>query len=900
MIAKKKLILVGWDGADWKVANPLMDAGKMPQLNNIAENGVVGRLSSYPPYLSPMLWNTISTGKGPAKHGIAGFAEVDPTNGRVRPASSRSRRCKAIWNMLSESGHRCHVLGWFASHPAEAINGVCVSEAYARPSGKIGGEWALPNASVFPSHRSTKLEKFRVAPEEIDPAILQFLIPRYPELSPPLDRYAKLLTVRLSELYSIHNAAVHLVQTDPDFQFCAVYYHFLDWVSHDFMEFHPPRREHIDSERYEFFKDVVNNSYQLQDLLLRDLLASAGENTTVMVASDHGFHSDDQRPVETPKVTAGIAAWHRPYGVIAMAGSGVCRDTIVTGASLSDITPSVLHYFDLPIGKDMDGRVLGDMFLSQRLPHYIESWETREPRHSVNREHLEKWDNEDETALLKHFAQLGYLSADVGEFGNADKTRSENAWNLGVALRSENLPADALPHLEEAYFHAPEQPHIANQLAHCQLSLGLFDEAEETIETILDYGFDRPRANLVMATIEYHRGNYSAAWNRLEQAENLEEGRGQLALRRGMVLLALEQHDQALKAFEKALEFNRDDPSSHLGRARALLGLGNNQVAMESATDAVALDYDNSECHLVLALANENLGNWRQAQISYETALSITPGDTAILHRLAEVSRHVLDKTEHFQSTERKPDRQKNSDRLDLNAIRSASVDRFHRWTAQRDARRHSQRPAAVLGRAKLPEKSGKVFCIVSGLPRSGTSLLMQMLKAGGLEPMSDNERVPDENNPEGYLEWEAIKALPSNPELILEAEGKVAKVVLPLLPSLPRIHRYKIILMERELLEVAVSQNAMLRSSGKPELPLDETMRILSEYNLAITTQIQSWPHFDYLPISFNSLVTTDNPRHIVDRIVNFLGEECLPRAHDMAGAIRRDLYRHRGTGRE
>ncbi|MEO0509773.1 MAG: alkaline phosphatase family protein [Verrucomicrobiota bacterium] len=543
----RRIILVGWDGADWKVAHPLMDSGEMPQLNNIVENGTMGNLASFPPYLSPMLWNTISTGKHPHKHGICGFSEVDEASGKVRAISSQTRKCKAIWNILTEQGRNCHVLGWFASHPAEAINGTCVSEAFARPSGKIGGDWPVPKASVYPSGEAEELGELRVAPEAVDHALLDFLVPLHREIKPPKGARVDQLLVRLAELYTIHNAAIGILQCNKDFDFLGVYYHFIDWICHDFMEFHPPRRDHVDEELYKWFNNVVARAYQLQDLLLRDLLSHAGSEVAVMVVSDHGFHSDHLRPVVTPNVAAGIAAWHRPYGILASAGPGIRRDAVVPGASLADITPSILHYLGLPVGRDMDGRVLTELFSERYEPDYIDSWETHPPAGPLPPALEESWGEDDEAALLKQFEALGYVDVESVRGATAtEQTSSQNAWNLGVALRSARLEAEALPYLEEAYFHAPEQAHLANQLAHCQLSLGLLDAAEETIQTILDYGDDRPRANLLMASVEHQRGNLKAAWERLERAESLEEGRGLLMLRRGSVLISLEEFPRAL------------------------------------------------------------------------------------------------------------------------------------------------------------------------------------------------------------------------------------------------------------------------------------------------------------------------------------------------------------------
>jgi len=114
------------------------------------------------------------------------------------------------------------------------------------------------------------------------------------------------------------------------------------------------------------------------------------------------------------------------------------------------------------------------------------------------------------------------------------------------------------------------------------------------------------------------------------------------------------------------------------------------------------------------------------------------------------------------------------------------------------------------------------MITIVSGLPRSGTSLMMQMLDAGGLPVLSDGERKADTDNPTGYLEWERIKQLPKDPSLIAEAEGKVVKVISQLILSLPAGHEYRIVFMQRPLPEVLKSQDEMLRRRGNTDSNAD------------------------------------------------------------------------------
>jgi predicted AlkP superfamily phosphohydrolase/phosphomutase len=152
----KKVLLIGWDAADWKVINPLLDQGLMPTLDDFINHGVMGNLATLRPILSPMLWNSIATGKRPNKHGIHGFMEPDTQNGGIRPVSSTSRKVKAIWNILTQRGFKTHVLGWFAGHPAEPINGISVSDLFPYATAPQDQPWPLPPGAVHPSLDSAR------------------------------------------------------------------------------------------------------------------------------------------------------------------------------------------------------------------------------------------------------------------------------------------------------------------------------------------------------------------------------------------------------------------------------------------------------------------------------------------------------------------------------------------------------------------------------------------------------------------------------------------------------------------------------------------------------------------------------------------------------------------------
>jgi hypothetical protein len=147
---RRRLLLIGWDAADWKVIQPLVDAGKMPRLQRLIECGIIGDLSSLFPPLSPLVWTSIATGKRPCKHGILGFTEPTPGAVGVRPVTNLGRQTRAVWNMLHLEGLTSNVVGWWPSHPAEPIRGVMVSERYHRAHGPLDKPWPLAPHTVHP------------------------------------------------------------------------------------------------------------------------------------------------------------------------------------------------------------------------------------------------------------------------------------------------------------------------------------------------------------------------------------------------------------------------------------------------------------------------------------------------------------------------------------------------------------------------------------------------------------------------------------------------------------------------------------------------------------------------------------------------------------------------------
>lgn len=185
------------------------------------------------------------------------------------------------------------------------------------------------------------------------------------------------------------------------------------------------------------------------------------------------------------------------------------------------------------------------------------------------------------------------------------------------------------------------------------------------------------------------------------------------------------------------------------------------------------------------------------------------------------------------------------------------------------------------------------MITIVSGLPRSGTSLMMQMLQAGGLPVLSDGERKADTDNPKGYLEWERIKQLPKDPSLIAEAEGKVVKVISQLLLSIPDGHEYRVIFMQRPLPEVMKSQDEMLRRRGTYE-PVTDTSPIEQAFQrhlVEVNKLLANKANAKVLRVHYHRVLR--EARAVAEEVAQFLD---LPLdASAMESAVDKNLYRNR-----
>jgi predicted AlkP superfamily phosphohydrolase/phosphomutase len=392
-----RIVVFGIDGADWRVIDPLIAAGRLPNLARIVREGATGTLMSMEPSASPSLWTTIATGVTPDRHGIHNFVVAAGGNGSpassgagdarggahggmgdpeaaqagsrgstawggasVRPVTSTMRQAPAFWNILTRFDRRVGVVGWLVTWPAEPINGFIVSSylpyVYNWSTGRpLKGTLVegIPH-QTFPEGLVDEIESLKVRPQDLEGALLDrfYDTTRVGQL-PSEDRECVtgfLWSLACDETY--RRIGRQLFARYPVDLF-AVYFGGADVASHRFWKFaHPEALDYrVRPEDAAVLARVIDAYYEHLDGILGEYLADLGPADTLVVLSDHGF-----QPVWDPARPA-TSGHHRLEGVIALWGRGIAPGRI-EGARLVDVLPTLLVLLDLPLASTLEGAPL--------------------------------------------------------------------------------------------------------------------------------------------------------------------------------------------------------------------------------------------------------------------------------------------------------------------------------------------------------------------------------------------------------------------------------------------------------------------------------------------------------------------------------------------------------------
>ncbi len=652
------VLLVGIDSADWTSMGPFMDRGDLPALRALKERGAWGVLRSSVPMLSPLLWTTVVTGKTPDQHGIVDFLAQDPATGRPVPISSRLRRVRALWSILTSVGRPSLTVGWWATWPAERVEGAMISDRLSYSLSEEGAEQAVKDV-VYPPSLEPAASKLIVRPEEISYAEVRSIIEIGAEefararsslvsASSWKDPVAHLLRI-LAATQTYHRIAVERLRASQP-PLALVYYEGLDEVNHRFAHYAAPATKWADPEKVGAFSHAVERFYRLQDRLIGELVASVDPGTVVMVISDHGFASGDRRPTDVPPDIEGKPGrWHTMSGVIIAAGPPVRPGRLSRDPRLIDIAPTILALLSLPAAEDMPGRPVAEVVPSGSVPApALTAIATYEPPAAVPREARAGASSAADAEILAKLTALGYIGAPgdgTVPAGAAETTRPAETpgtvtghVNAGNVLLAKGKAREAELEFRAALLMARAYVPARLGLAQCLIATGREAEGWESLGLILRDGDDLDATVYLMVSRFYRRqgraAEGAALFADLPRRDGLEPAR--LAARASL-LRSVGDSQAAERDLRAALS---EDPAypEGLQEMYALLtprGAYDDLIALLEA--GIQTRPGGVVAANLLALTLERAGRLEEAESTLHRSLETSPRDVATLTNLAGI-----------------------------------------------------------------------------------------------------------------------------------------------------------------------------------------------------------------------------------------------------------------------
>jgi predicted AlkP superfamily phosphohydrolase/phosphomutase/Flp pilus assembly protein TadD len=465
-----RVIVLGLDGMDPQTVDLLMSEGKLPNFARLRQEGAYGRLETTRPILSPIIWTTIATGKTPDQHGIGHFVAVNPTNGESLPVTSRMRRVKALWNILSDAGRRVDVVGWWATWPPETVNGAIVSDHTCYHFLFADGEQGMkdPISTTHPPELEKEIAPLIRRPSDITPAeAAAFVNVPADDYARPFDFKDELSHFRwaLATADTYRRIGLHLWKTQrPDVLF--TYIEATDSTAHLFG--HLFRAEGLTGElaaQQARYGQAVESMYRYADGILGDFMQVMDASTTLVVLSDHGFELGalPEDPSKTRDMRRVSEKYHRIEGILYLFGRGVRPHARIDGAKIIDVAPTVLTLAGLARASDMPGKILSDVLDVGPAPVAVASYETGERVAAAP-----ATDAAVDPAIIERLKSLGYVG---------DETSPQGARNLAAMHFEAGRYQEAADAFEKLLKNKPDDAGLHASLAGALGALGRYDES---------------------------------------------------------------------------------------------------------------------------------------------------------------------------------------------------------------------------------------------------------------------------------------------------------------------------------------------------------------------------------------------------------------------------------------
>lgn len=385
-IARQRFLLVGVDGASWDYLGPLIERGALPHFAALQRRGVWGRLKSFAPTRSPVIWTSIATGKKPEQHGIQGFMDL-----RIRgvhaalpsphapermgfarfyqllrdagqlfdsPVASTSRTVPAYWNIASSYGAPVDVVNWWATWPAEPILGNIVSELpFNRPLDPAPAQGVTYPEALRPEISRLVVTRDQVTLEQA----ARFMDVTPQELQAMKGPTSALKGIQwlahfLSVVETTRAISLHLLERDRTRSDMLVLFGLVDMTSHTALRYSDLVSDPLgaSSEELRKFGGTVEQAYRAMDRALGELMDAFGDGN-VIVISDHGFarQGGDREPM--------YGHDEAPDGILLAAGPAF-HHANVDGVSVYDVLPLLLYLKGFPVASDLAGRMPAELF----------------------------------------------------------------------------------------------------------------------------------------------------------------------------------------------------------------------------------------------------------------------------------------------------------------------------------------------------------------------------------------------------------------------------------------------------------------------------------------------------------------------------------------------------------
>jgi len=624
----RRVLLVGWEGADWSIIQPLVDAGEMPHLTALIDRGVMGNIASLVPMVCPLLWTSVATGVFANRHDILTLIEPDGRGG-VRPVRSTSRRRKALWNILSQNKLRSVVIGWPATYPAEPIEGVVVSDRFLHALPPADGTPLTEKHTVHPPELFDSLRQLRVHSGQLAHQQLASFVPRMNEINHEADPRVASIATLLAQAASVQQMSTWAAQRE-NWDFMAVYYKMLGGLNRGFMRYHPPCDGSLDKHDAALYGDVIKTGYKFHDMMLGRLVKLVGPETLVMIVSDHGFHRHPGSPAgehARDRVGADTAAHrdHRRDAFFCMAGPGIRNDELVFGTRLVDVAPTILASLGLPVPDDMDGRVATRIFRTPPTSRTIQSYEPWAKCDGVWNSELTE-DTWVSNSIIENLSAMGLVNLKSEAAAVLEACVLERQLNVAQTYAVQGRFADAV----EAYRTALDgEDAISVRLPYieCLFFLGRLDQAAKEVAAIAAAAPDAMVTFLLQARLSIERRDFAEAENYLDRVRYTERANIGVLLQLGWTALSLRRFEQSSMLFEQILDRDPACAQAHDGLGVALLRLGRVEESVFHHTESVRLLYHRSAAHEHLGESLVAAGQLDWADRAFKISLELDPNN---------------------------------------------------------------------------------------------------------------------------------------------------------------------------------------------------------------------------------------------------------------------------------